>query len=227
MGTFSKFFLDIFYPNRCPCCDEFIRWDRLICQRCSRSLEGVYEKTCKNCGREKCICSQGLSYSGAVVPFRYEGLVREGILSLKRGTNTNFGEYSGKVIAKIIDTAYSKRVFDFVVPVPMSKKSRISRGYNQAEIIAEQIADRLDIPVRNDILYKLNTASSQHFLGRAQRFKNITAFDIHNIDLKGKNVILCDDVVTTSSTVNRCASLLRKAGADEVFLAAAAQSKPR
>lgn len=227
MSTVSKFILDLFYPNRCPCCGEFIRWDKLICGKCSRKVEAVYDKVCRKCGKEICICSEDLRYSGAVVPFRYEGYAREGILSLKRGNNRNFGEYSGKIIARILKHEYKNRRFDFVVPVPMSKRSLVSRGYNQAEVIGREIADGLDIPVRNDILYKQNTSSSQHFLGRAQRFKNITAFDVNDIDISGKTVILCDDVITTASTVNRCASLLKQAGAAEVFLAAAAQSKPR
>lgn len=227
MSTVSKFILDLFFPNRCPCCGDFIRWDKLICGKCSRSIEAVYDKVCKECGKEICICSQKLSYSGAVVPFRYDGRTREGILSLKRGNNKNFGEYSGKIISEIMKHEYSRRKFDMIVPVPMSRSSLASRGYNQAEVIAKEISGALDIPLRNDILFRQKTASSQHFLGRAQRFVNLTAFDVYDTDITGKKVILCDDVITTAATVNRCASLLKQAGAAEVFLAAAAQSKPK
>ena len=100
-----------------------------------------------------------------------------------------------------------------------------SRGYNQAEVISAEISDALNIPVRNDILYKKDTSSSQHFLGRAARFKNISAIKINDINLSGKSIIICDDVITTGSTVNRCAGLLKSAGAEKVFLAASAQSK--
>ena len=153
--------------------------------------------------------------------------VKEGILSLKRGNNKNFGEYTGKMLAQIITSDFSGYHFDCVMPVPMSENSRRKRGYNQAEIIASEIADALGIPVVNDILFKKNTDSSQHYLKRTERMKNITAIKIKNTDLGGKNVIICDDVITTGSTVNRCAQLLKSSGAGTILLAAAAESKLR
>lgn len=221
-----KFFMDIFYPNKCPCCGSFIRWDKLICGKCHRSIEIIYDKTCKNCGKEVCICSENLSYDGAASAFRYEGIVREGILSLKRGNNKNFGEYAGKLLAQIIKQECSGKIFDFVVPVPMSASSYNDRGYNQAEIIAREISSVLDIPVKDDILFKSNT-SSQHYLKRGERMKNISAIKIKDIKFDGASVIICDDVITTGSTINRCASLLKAAGCENIFLAAAAQSKSK
>ncbi len=225
MKKIAKYVLDLFYPNRCPCCDSFIRWDKLICGKCHREIEIVYEKTCHKCGKEICICSENPEYDGAVVPMRYSGLTKEGILSLKRGNNKNFGEYSGKLIAQILMHDYSGEDFDMIIPVPMSRHSLGERGFNQAQIISQQISDALNIPLRNDILYKKNSSSSQHFLGRAARFKNISAFGIDKTDLTGKKILLCDDIITTGSTVNRCARLLKSEGAAKVFLAAAAQSK--
>lgn len=161
----------------------------------------------------------------AAVPLRYETLVKEGILSLKRGNNKNFGEYTGKLLAGIVLSDFSDCIFDMVIPVPMSDSSFSKRGYNQAEIIASEIAAVLGIPVENKILFKKNTAYSQHYLGRAERMKNISAINIRDVMLQGKRIILCDDVITTGSTVNRCAALLKEKGAESVLLAAAAQSK--
>ena len=224
-NTALKFILDIFYPNRCPCCGSFIKWDKLICSKCHKAINIVYDKTCKICGKEICICSEGIFYNGAVVPLRYGDLCRQGILSLKKGNNKNFGEYTGKLISSIMLKEHNDEKFDFIIPVPMSRTSMRSRGYNQAEVISAEISDALNIPVRNDILYKKDTSSSQHFLGRAARFKNISAIKINDINLSGKSIIICDDVITTGSTVNRCAGLLKSAGAEKVFLAASAQSK--
>lgn len=225
MKMMTKFVLDLFYPNRCPCCNDFIRWDKLICGKCHRAIEIVYDRTCHRCGKEICICSEKPEYDGAVVPLRYSDLTKEGILSLKRGNNKNFGVYTGKLIAQILAHDYPEKKFDFIVPVPMSRHSLGERGYNQAQIIAEQISEALHISVKNGILYKKNSQTSQHFLGRAQRFKNISSFGINKTDLSGKEILLCDDIITTGSTVNRCACLLRSEGAAGVFLAAAAQSK--
>jgi len=227
MSTVSLFLTDLFFPNRCPCCDGFISWNSLICGKCHRSIVPVYEKVCRKCGKEICICSEKLYYDMAAVPLRYEALVKEGILSLKRGNNKNFGVYTGKMLAEIIKRDFSGLDFDCIIPVPMSEKSFQKRGYNQAGIIASCISEALGIPVVNDVLKKNSTVSSQHYLRRNERMKNISAIKINNTDLSGKNIILCDDVITTGSTVNRCAQLLKASGADTVLMAAAAESKLR
>lgn len=225
MNAPIRFLLDLLYPNRCPCCDAFIRWDKLICADCHNELEVIYDKTCKRCGKEVCICSESTKYDAAVSVFRYSELCREGILSLKRGNNKNFGEYTGKLITHIINTDYPDEYFDMIIPVPMSRRSFSDRGYNQAEVIAEEISKVRYVPVRSDILYKKSSQSSQHFLSKAERIKNVSSIKINNTDLTGKSVILCDDVITTGSTVNRCAALLKANGAGKILLVCAAQSK--
>ncbi len=221
----SKYILDIFYPNRCPCCGDFIRWDKLTCGKCHRELEPVYDKICKKCGKEICICSEEIFYDRAVSLFRYEKLAKEGILAMKRSENKNFGEYAGKMISEILNSDYHGENFDFIIPVPMSVRSFMKRGFNQAEVIAKEISESFSIPLRNDILYKDNVSSSQHFLGRAERFRSISAIKSHDADLRGKKVILCDDIITTGSTVNRCAMLLKEKGAESIMLVCAAESR--
>jgi len=227
MNTASRFLTDLFFPNRCPCCDGFIRWDKLICGKCHSSIETVYEKACPVCGREPCMCSEDNYYDRALVPLRYENLVKEGVLSLKRGNNKNFGEYTGKLIAGILKNEMSELQFDMVMPVPMSPASFRKRGFNQAEIIAGEIASALDIPLVTDVLIKQDTDSSQHYLNKSQRMKNISAIKIMKTDLTGKRIIICDDVITTGSTINRCARLLKNSGAETVFAAVAAGTKLR
>ena len=108
----------------------------------------------------------------------------------------------------------------------MSEQSRRKRGYNQAEIIASEISEKLRIPVADNLLVKQDTVSSQHYLNRTDRMKNISAIKLkHRLNLAGRNIILCDDVITTGSTVNRCAQLLKASGAGKILLAAAAESK--
>ncbi|MBP0976904.1 MAG: ComF family protein [Oscillospiraceae bacterium] len=227
MNTVSRFLADLVFPNRCPCCDDFIRWDKLICGKCHRSIETVYEKACPVCGLETCICSEENFCDRSLVPLRYETLVKEGVLSLKRGNNKNFGEYAGKLIAGILKNEMPELEFDMIMPVPMSPASFRKRGFNQAEIIAGEIAAALDIPLVTDVLIKLDTDSSQHYLNKSQRMRNITSIKIKETDLTGKRIIICDDVITTGSTINRCARLLNNSGAETVFAAAAAGTKLR
>lgn len=227
MNTASRFLTDLFFPNRCPCCDGFIRWDKLICGKCHSSIETVYKKACPVCGREPCMCSGDNFYDRALVPLRYETLVKEGVLSLKRGNNKNFGEYTGKLLAGIMKNEMPDLEFDMIMPVPMSPASFRKRGFNQAEIIAGEIASAFDIPLVTDVLIKQDTDSSQHYLNKSQRMKNISAIKIRETDLTGKRIIICDDVITTGSTINRCARLLKNSGSETVFAAVAAGTKLR
>ena len=173
------------------------------------------------------MCSEDNFYDRALVPLRYENLVKEGVLSLKRGNNKNFGEYTGKLLAGILKNEMSELQFDMIMPVPMSPASFRKRGFNQAEIIAGEISSALDIPLVNDVLIKQDTDSSQHYLNKSQRMRNISSIKIKEIDLTGKRIIICDDVITTGSTINRCARLLKNSGAETVFAAVAAGTKLR
>ncbi|MDE5791984.1 MAG: ComF family protein, partial [Oscillospiraceae bacterium] len=93
-------------------------------------------------------------------------------------------------------------------------------GYNQASLIAKEIANLLDLPCREDILYK-NKSVAQHQLNAKQRAENINHFHVRNILIQNKHVLLCDDVLTTGNTLNYCAELLKQVGASRVTIASA------
>lgn len=99
--------------------------------------------------------------------------------------------------------------------VPMHKNKQIARGFNQSQLIAESLGQKLDMPVIN-LLQKVRKTKAQMSLNREQRNTNVqnafTAFDCAD-----KNVLLLDDVITTGSTMQECAKELKKSGALEVI----------
>lgn len=221
MNKLYRFIADIFFPNRCPLCLDFISWDEFICSRCADELKPFPEEICPGCGKAECFCDT-ISYDRAFVCFYYEGKAKNGILSLKDG-HKEFGIYTGNLLGERV--ADSKLEADAVVPVPMSDESYRKRRYNQAEVIAERIAEINGIPLLTDLLYK-NKSAVQHTLTKAERLENTAAFGIKSrLKTDNMKIILCDDVITTGSTMNRCAALLKEMGAAEVYAAAAATTK--
>jgi ComF family protein len=105
-----------------------------------------------------------------------------------------------------------------VVPVPMDRASRLRRGFNQAEKIARGLASYWKLPLDTRALMKVRPTRAQSTLGREERLKNLTgAFRADDSRVRGADVILVDDLVTTGSTLRACAGALRGAHARRVF----------
>lgn len=126
----------------------------------------------------------------------------------------------GSVFANLMINRYQDEIrnIDLILPVPMHKYKRLWRLYNHSQILAHDIAKQLQKKANSNILLKVKNTISQSGLRRRIRVKNLLgSFKISNSQkIQGKSILLVDDVVTTSSTVNICASELKKAGAKEV-----------
>lgn len=218
MNKAVNFILDLFFPNRCPICRNFIKYNELVCEKCNGELKKYIPEN-----NNSFIKMNNTFFDKIFAGFYYENEVRDGIFSLKDG-HKEFGYYLGNILAELIkkDELISKS--DCIIPVPMSAKSLKLRGYNQAVIITETISVKTGIKMITDILYK-NQSEVQHSLNKTQRMKNVSAYNIHSTDLSGMKIIICDDVCTTGSTINRCAELLKNVGAAEVYAAVGTTTK--
>jgi ComF family protein len=118
--------------------------------------------------------------------------------------------------------------FDLIVPMPLHWRKRWSRGYNQSELLAKEIARRWGVPVAN-IVQRVKATAPQAGLSNSKRRLNVrAAFRIRKgSNIKGLRVLLIDDVVTTGSTASACASVLKRAGASHVAVAAVARTDRR
>ncbi len=219
----KAFILDIFLPNRCPFCGKIIMWDRYVCEDCSSAVTGANDIICRRCGQSVCVCGENIRYDRVFASFLYkEKPVKDAIYRLKVDGDTGIAVYAADDIAAHMEKENIPEP-DIIIPVPMGKKKRRKRGFNQAELFAKCIGKRLDVPVDNDILYKYDTDDEQHNYGmniRKERVKGL--FGAEKIDLSGVSVMLCDDVMTTGSTLNECAGLLKELGAESVTAAVCA-----
>lgn len=150
---------------------------------------------------------------------RYSGSLKETLRRFKFSNKSSYYRALGKLLALKIQNTKQLDSFDVIVPVPLHKSRQKHRGYNQVELMAEQIAKTLKIPCEKNLLIKSVATNSQSMLKRTERLLNLEdAFMAVNDGLIAhKNILLIDDIVTTGSTVNQCCKALKGAGAEKVI----------
>lgn len=226
MNKAAMFILDLFFPNRCPVCDDVIAFDALVCNSCKEKLKNCFtdeNKVCNICGKTTCLTHDNLYYSRTLSCYYYDSYAKDGILSLKDG-NKNFGYHIADMMSEKILSDNIMKNADYITAVPMSKARLRERGYNQAQVIAKEISAKTGIKLLCNVLFK-NPSAVQHTLSYEERLKNVEAFYSSDDDLRGKRIIICDDVLTTGSTINKCAQLLINIHAAEVYAAVGTTKK--
>lgn len=206
--------LHFFYPTRCPVCDEVIYSMDRFCGKCMKNLN--YTK-------------RDVSISGAesfTTAFVYDDNIRPAIMLMKKGICGNADYALGNELADRLEQRGVIEGVDVIIPVPMYKKDKIKRGFNQAELIANVIGRRFNVPVSADSVVKNRKTTQQKTLNREMRMKNLAgAYNVRNpVEIAGKRVLLVDDVSTTGSTLAELTLLLLSAGASEVLCAACCQT---
>ncbi len=118
--------------------------------------------------------------------------------------------------------------FDALVPVPLHPDRLTARGYNQSDLLAEQVVLAKGIPMRTDLIVRTRDTKSQVHLGRGERFENVhQAFAPVQPDLlSGETILLIDDVCTTGATLVACAQALHQTGAGEIWALTVARARP-
>jgi competence protein ComFC len=158
---------------------------------------------------------------------RYRGVLKDAILLLKYRKNRPLGSELGRLAYETLrkDEDLWTGV-DLIIPVPLHRRRRWERGFNQSEVIAREIGKRAGIPLARNVLRKIRNAPPQTTLEREARADNVReAYAVVRKEtLRGKVVLLVDDVFTTGATIGECVRILLQAGADEVRAITVAQA---
>lgn len=219
--TLKRVALDLFFPPWCIGCG---REGKYICDSCREKLPLISPPICLKCGRpltEENICPgciEGtVAIDGIRAPFLFHGVIRQAIHELKyRNLKAIAPSLAGFLHEYLLDNPLPG---DVLVPVPIHRTRRRERGYNQSSLIAREISRRNGLPVIEDCLIRsINTPPQVRTNSASERRKNITdAFSCVNDRLKGRQVILIDDVSTSGATLNTCAGVLKASGAAGVW----------
>ena len=231
MGTILKDILNFLLPPRCMCCGKILADDNGLCPECFNQMTFISMPYCKHCGlpfadrsllNRDMICPVCIREKKS--PFRmersalkYDLASKKAILAFKFMDKTE----NAKVFAKWLKIA-GQDIFtagvDVFIPVPLHYRRLIMRRYNQSALLAVALSRLTKIPADFSSLVKFRSTKPQAaLLGQARR-KNIrNAFKVkHPERIKGKRIVLIDDVLTTGSTVRECAKVLLNAGAVSV-----------
>lgn len=213
--------LDLLFPQRCircrreggvlcaSCRRELPRLEPPYCQKCGQPLEG--RDTCRSCQR------WALSIDGIRSALVLEGATREAIHSLKY---RNLRSLAGPLAQVLAEHLASGTVpGEVLVPVPLHGSRLRQRGYNQAELLARELSALTGIPLAWGALVRVrNTDSQARTGGVTGRRDNVRgAFVCTDEALRGRSVLLIDDVCTTGATLDACARPLKELGAEVVW----------
>jgi len=212
--------IDWFYPPTCCSCGKI---GKLVCDSCYATIQTPGINICSLCGeplKKPGVCKRCLAHPPHFQVLRslgyYTGPLKDAIRSLKYQRNLGLGEFFSIPLAQII--LHERWQIDLITAVPLNKKRRKERGYNQAEVLAKPVARRLKIPYSTDLIQRVKPTVSQVGLSLMDRQMNVSnAFLAVPAMVKSKNILIIDDVATTSSTIDACAKALMDAGTKNVF----------
>jgi competence protein ComFC len=219
-----------FFPITCINCgtslpdNDYLR----ICQKCFDKIELIKGKHCRKCGKflpdggEHC-------YSCRKKPFyhfefirsagEFKGILRELIHKFKYQNKDYCDRIFGRLFENLLNKEKIMKEVDCVTAVPMHWIKKFLRGYNQSDLLAGKVSEFLGKPNLRNVLIRKKMTKPQFGLDKKQRIKNVENSIIISKPefIKGKKLLLIDDVATTCATIEQCAFVLKKAGADKIY----------
>lgn len=219
MNRLASQILNLFFPARCPVCNEIGQRHMHLCEECEENVARITDR-CLGCGcpRTGCTCSKHNFSLFLASPFLYENKLREAIHRFKFGGETDLAKFFAKETAECVAKEFGDVKFDVVTCVPQTKSKLRKRGYNQSALLAKEIAKQLSLPYDELLLIKTRETADQHNLKGKERINNLkNAFAAENPDsVSNKIILLVDDIKTTGATLNECCKTLMKSGASAV-----------
>ena len=203
-----EYILDIFFPKRC-----------IICSKTQEA------------GSKMCLCpvcheNMFLTFHNPRLPYQryfdkyafclpYIDNIKNSVLNLKFRNQYTLAFTFGCIMAEKLENEDISDI-DMVVPVPISKRRKKDRGYNQTELITKQMCSITGLEMHGETLEKIKEIPPLSSMNKTDRINAVKgAYKVCG-DVRGKVILLTDDVYTTGSTVNECARILKKNGAKEV-----------
>lgn len=221
--------LNLFFPPQCMVCETLVPTNGTLCLECWQKVQFITEPMCACCGLPlefvvdaNTLCGECLRehppYSRARAAFRYDEHSRLMILKFKFQDETNFTPTLGRWLKAAGDELI--RASDVIIPVPLHYRRLVWRRYNQAALLAFQLHKITGLPLYIDGLKRTRATTPQTGLTRTERIENVKrAFVVspkYMGEIRGKSLLLVDDVMTTGSTLHACSKALIKTGAAQV-----------
>ena len=207
--------LDLVYPRKCILCGSLLHRGELdLCRICRRDTEDFrrYDRKLPRIGAFTAV-------------WYYEDRVRESLIRYKFYNERSYAAAYGRMLAlRVLEHLECP---DVITWVPVSRRRKWERGYDQVELLARAVSRELDIPAEKLLdKYRHNPAQSGLETAEARRANVLGVYSPHkNAQIRGKRILLLDDILTTGATASECARVLLTAGAEEIIFAAVAAGR--
>lgn len=190
---FAKFILDLLFPPRCEVCKSI--GPDSFCSTCLDQVSFLKPTAF--------IHSVGL----------YEDKLKKAIGRFKYNGKINLAKPLGGIMAKYVNSMMDVNSIDFIIPVPLHRSRHLTRGFNQSELLSQELSGHFKIPTISGLLQRTRETLPQFDLPPKERYKNVKgAFSVNNKDfIKGKKILLVDDIYTTGATISECTIALKEA----------------
>ncbi len=227
-------FCELVFPSNiyCICCGNLIDDSRpySLCDDCVRDIHWANGKTCQQCGKplgdkyKDSVCNDCIEYprvfDKGFCCVSYETKERELLHRFKYKEQAYLGRKMAQLMCdRILPENLS---LDVIVPVPMFEKKKRIRGYNQAEVLSRFLANYLGLDWNGKCLIRTIDTGAMSRLGAEERRRNVHGvftLSPKSADIiRGKNILLVDDIYTTGSTMDACSEVLNTAGAKSVYI---------
>lgn len=220
--------LDIFYPRRCPVCHDVLKISEgLVHKTCQAKLRYVQGPVCFRCGKpimnaDEAYCSDCQSrrhyYDSGKSVWIYDIQMQKSVAEYKYHGAKAYADFYAAQMAEVCGAWIYGLMPVVLVPVPVHWKKKHQRGFNQAAVLAQKLGKILDVPVDTGYLVRTQSTMPQKTLTPVQRYVNLKhAFKVRKKGPAYRKVLLVDDIYTTGSTIDACASVLKLSGTEQVY----------
>ena len=225
--NFLNQIIDLIFPKICLGCNcKLSREQTFLCSECETSLEFLTGNICEICGsikeanRCKTCETNTFSFDKACSVFHFNKVVQNLIHELKYSEMTKIAKYLGEFAVEYLSKFEPFKNVDIIIPVPLHKVKKRTRGFNQAEFFTKEIAEKMNWKHIPDLVLRKKFTKTQTKLKRNQRQINVSNAFLLNpkFDVVHKNILIVDDVFTTGSTVNAISKLLKNNAVSKIYV---------
>ena len=218
----------LFYPRICGGCDaQLMKHEQNLCLNCIHQLPKTYYWDYETNEVEKLFWGRlDVSSACSFVHFGKDSSVQRLMHRFKYEGRSGIGTELGKTFGVILKEKQWFSDVDYIVPVPLHVTKELRRGYNQSYYIAKGLAEVFDVPVKPAGLERITASESQTRKSRFERSENVeSVFQVTDPKVvRGKNILLVDDVITTGATIEAAGRELLQNGASRLYIAAIASA---
>ena len=228
INTLFRAFSNLFFPQLCVMCNnKLLAQEKIICLACHCKLPKTNNFNEPDNVLEKLMAGRiPFERIAAFCIFSKKGTIAPLIHHLKYRNRDDIGIFLGEMYGKELLGSEFLQPIDLLVPVPLHRKKKKQRGYNQAEIIAKGLSKATSIPISTDNLIRTIHNPTQTKFDKTRRWENVKdIFDVKNPEeFENKHILLVDDVITTGSTLEGCGVALQKCNDIKISILAIGQA---